>query len=159
VSFFGKKRMNISFFRSSLMAGVVATSGLAGWVQAVEETPYTLAGGQYVTTAAAHALWQQNVMFVDTRVKTEFVEKRIARSVSITYRETHPRVSTVSEEDRFDVAALPADKATPIVFYCNGSPCWRGYKAAQKAIELGYTGVHWYRDGLPAWVSAGHPVE
>jgi hypothetical protein len=80
--------MNISFFRSSLMAGVVATSGLAGWVQAVEETPYTLAGGQYVTTAAAHALWQQNVMFVDTRVKTEFVEKRIARSVSITYRET-----------------------------------------------------------------------
>jgi len=46
-----------------------------------------------------------------------------------------------------------------MVFYCNGSPCWKGYKGAVEAIKVGYQKVNWYRDGIPAWKAAGHPVE
>jgi rhodanese-related sulfurtransferase len=46
-----------------------------------------------------------------------------------------------------------------MVFYCNGSPCWRGYKGADAAIKAGYKKVSWFRDGLPAWESKGFPTE
>ena len=57
------------------------------------------------------------------------------------------------------LSKLPAEKATELVFYCNGSPCWKGYKGAIRAIETGYTHVHWYRDGMLGWGQALYPVE
>ena len=49
---------------------------------------------------------------------------------------------------------LPADKATPLVFYCGGLKCRLSHKSAKKAIELGYTKVKVFADGYPAWVAA-----
>ncbi|MGD8668375.1 MAG: rhodanese-like domain-containing protein [Desulfobacterales bacterium] len=49
---------------------------------------------------------------------------------------------------------LPAEKSTPLVFYCGGLKCRLSHKSAQKAIELGYTKVKVFAEGYPAWVAA-----
>lgn len=49
---------------------------------------------------------------------------------------------------------LPADKSTPLVFYCGGLKCRLSHKSAKKAIDLGYTHVNVFAEGYPAWVAA-----
>ena len=49
---------------------------------------------------------------------------------------------------------LPADKSTPLVFYCGGLKCRLSHKSAKKAIDLGYTKVSVFADGYPSWVAA-----
>lgn len=55
-------------------------------------------------------------------------------------------------------AGLPKDKNRPLVFYCLGIKCVASWRAAEKAVALGYQNVYAYRDGLPAWVEAGYPT-
>ena len=49
---------------------------------------------------------------------------------------------------------LPADKATPLYFYCGGLKCKLSPSSAQKAIALGYTKVFIVPEGYPAWKTA-----
>ena len=49
---------------------------------------------------------------------------------------------------------LPADKSTPLVFYCGGLKCRLSHKSAKKAIALGYTQVKVFAEGYPSWVAA-----
>ena len=55
-----------------------------------------------------------------------------------------------SEFDKH-VARLPADKATPLVYYCGGLECVLSDKSADKARKLGYTNVLTYPEGYPEW--------
>ena len=54
---------------------------------------------------------------------------------------------------------LPEDKNKALIFYCLGVKCVASWRAAEKAVELGYQNVYAYREGLPAWVKAGYPTE
>lgn len=54
---------------------------------------------------------------------------------------------------------LPDDKTSPLVFYCLGMKCVASWRAAEKAVDLGYQNVYAFRAGLPAWVEAGYPTE
>ena len=49
---------------------------------------------------------------------------------------------------------LPADKATPLIFYCGGYKCTLSPNSANKAKALGYTNVKTYTAGFPAWKKA-----
>ena len=49
------------------------------------------------------------------------------------------------------VDKLPADKATPLIFYCGGLECVLSDKSAAKAQKLGYTNVMTYPEGYPEW--------
>jgi rhodanese-related sulfurtransferase len=49
---------------------------------------------------------------------------------------------------------LPADKSTKIVVYGLTGP--KGYAAAQKLFELGYTNIIHFNGGMQAWTEAGH---
>lgn len=51
---------------------------------------------------------------------------------------------------------LPEDKDRLIIFYCGGMTCHLSANSAEKAIELGYTNVKVYQEGLPAWEAAGN---
>ncbi len=53
---------------------------------------------------------------------------------------------------------LPADKNRELVFYCLGVKCTASWRAAEKAVKLGYANVYAFRAGLPAWVEAGYPT-
>jgi rhodanese-related sulfurtransferase len=54
---------------------------------------------------------------------------------------------------------LPSDKSRKIVFYCLGEQCTASWRAAEKAVSLGYRDIYTFRAGLPAWVAAGYPTE
>lgn len=47
---------------------------------------------------------------------------------------------------------LPADKASPLYFYCEGLSCKLSSDSASKAVKLGYTQVKVVPEGYPGWV-------
>jgi rhodanese-related sulfurtransferase len=51
---------------------------------------------------------------------------------------------------------LPADKATLLIFYCDGPECILSHNSAFKAEKLGYTNVKVYADGFPDWIKDGN---
>ena len=52
---------------------------------------------------------------------------------------------------------LPADKKTPLLFYCGGFKCPLSIKSAAKAVKLGYQNVRVFQGGYPAWKAAYGP--
>ena len=46
---------------------------------------------------------------------------------------------------------MPADKSTPLIFYCGGLECVLSDNSAAKARKLGYTKVLTYPEGYPEW--------
>lgn len=53
---------------------------------------------------------------------------------------------------------LPGDKNRTVVFYCLGIKCTASWRAADRAVKLGYNNVYAFREGLPAWIKAGYPT-
>jgi len=85
-----------------------------------------------------------NMVLVDSRPKrTKYDKGHIPTALSI------PDSSFAKMQDQ-----LPADKSTPLVFYCGGLKCRLSHKSAQKAIDLGYTDVKVFAEGYPVWVAA-----
>ena len=138
----------------ALVLGAAATTGFAA------ETPMSLEGGTMVTADQAKKLVDAGAPIIDARVANEYAEAHIKGAKSVPYKERSGKVANFDpKDDRFDVAKLPADKAAPVIFYCNGATCWKGYKAAKTAVGAGYTKVQWLRGGIPEWKAKGYPVE
>lgn len=76
-----------------------------------------------------------------------------------TFESGHVPGATWVHYDSVSTAILPADQASPIVFYCGGPSCGSAPTAAETAIELGYTNVSVMRAGISGWREAGQPVE
>mgnify|MGYP001590442374 CR=1 FL=1 len=123
-------------------------------------TPPDLPGVTVVTAAQARDLMAKGVLIVDARVANEYVEQRIKGAINIPYKEKSAKTPDFDPKlDRFDLAKLPQDKNTPVIFYCNAGECWKSYKASKTALKAGYTKVHWLRGGIPEWKNNGLPVE
>lgn len=60
-------------------------------------------------------------------------------------------------DSQFDkqVAKLPSDKSTLLVFYCGGLECMLSHNSAAKAEKLGYTNIKVYAAGMPDWKARG----
>ena len=70
-----------------------------------------------------------------------------------------PGALLLSNYRKFDTAKeLPADKATPLVFYCANPKCMASHEAADKASGAGYTDVSVMVDGIMGWRDAGQPT-
>jgi len=59
-----------------------------------------------------------------------------------------------SEFDKLASSKLPADKAAPLYFYCEGVTCKLSSSSAEKAVKLGYSNVKVVPEGYPAWAKA-----
>jgi len=124
------------------------------------ETPASLAGAKVIQADEAKKLLDAGVPFYDTRVAAEYAEKTIKGAKSLVYREKSAKSADFdASQDQIDLSKLPADKAAPVVFFCNAGTCWRSYKAAAVAIKSGHTQVHWFRGGMPEWTSKGLPTQ
>lgn len=55
-------------------------------------------------------------------------------------------------------ALLPADKSTPLIFYCGGITCGLSPASAATAQKMGYTDIRVMLKGLPGWKKAGQMV-
>ncbi len=87
------------------------------------------------------------MLIIDSRPKARMYDKgHIPGAVSI-------------PDSSFDAMAskLPADKATPLYFYCGGLSCKLSSNSAEKAVKLGYSNVKVVPDGYPAWEKAYGP--
>lgn len=85
-------------------------------------------------------------LLIDARNPEEFREAHIPGAINIPQKEL----------DHF-AGLLPADKGAVLVFYCNGVKCGKSKKSAKKAIELGYTNVQVFAEGMPVWEETGYP--
>lgn len=54
---------------------------------------------------------------------------------------------------------LPADKESPLVFYCSNVMCTKAPRAARRATAMGYQRVHVMPGGIKGWLDAGLPTE
>lgn len=148
------KRNALKFFSVAALTYALVSPTLAA------ETPTTLAGVKVVSAAEVKKLLDSGVLVIDTRVATEYAEKTIKGAKSVPYKEKSAKdVGFDAAQDQFDLSKLPADKAAPLVFFCNAGECWKSYKASVVATKAGYTKINWFRGGLPEWVKAALPTQ
>jgi rhodanese-related sulfurtransferase len=84
---------------------------------------------------------------VDVRSAAEFAIAHIPGSINLYEKE----VERVSQ--------LFPDKATALVFYCNGPYCGKSKRLSEQLVKLGYTKVRRYQLGLPVWRALGNSVQ
>lgn len=113
------------------------------------ESPATVAGATTIDTGQALALFDQEVAFVDVRKDSDWDAGRIPGAIHLDVKKALSEESLASE----------VKKDEPVVFYCNGHNCLRSSHAATNAVKWGWKKVSYYRDGFPAWKTAGNPVE
>ncbi len=141
------------------ISALALTLGLSVGASA-QDTPTSLKGATVVGAADVKAMLGKGVPVIDTRVAAEYAEKTILGAKSVPYKEKSAKdVGFDAAQDAFDLSKLPADKAAPVVFFCNAGSCWKSYKASVAAIKAGYGKVQWFRGGLPEWVAAGLPTQ
>ena len=122
-------------------------------------TPRSLTGAKVVTAEQAKTLAAQGAIIVDTRSASEYKTGRIKGAINLPYKENSEKaVDFDGTLDKLDLSALPADKATPIIFACNGAECWKSYKGAKLAINAQHAKVYWFRGGFPEWKARGYPI-
>lgn len=142
-----------------LFSALALSIGLAAPVFA-SETPATLKGTTLVSAADVNKMLSSGVPVIDTRVAAEYAEKTIKGAKSVPYKEKSAKDTNFdAAQDQFDLTKLPADKAAPIVFFCNAGECWKSYKASVAAMKAGYTKINWFRGGMPEWLKAGLPTQ
>jgi rhodanese-related sulfurtransferase len=140
-------------------AALVLGVGLALPAMAAD-TPSSLAGVKTVTAEEVKKMLDTGVPVIDTRVAAEYAEKTIKGAKSVPYKEKSAKAADFdAAEDKFDLAKLPADKAAPVVMFCNAGSCWKSYKAAAVASKAGWSKVYWFRGGMPEWSEKGLPTQ
>ncbi len=146
-----------SLFRG-LCAAALATFAF-GAAQAAE-TPPALAGAKLVGAEEVKKMLDAGVPVIDTRIAAEYAEKTIKGAISVPYKEKSAKEPGFdASQDQFDLSKLPANKAAPLVMFCNSGECWKSYKASVAAIKAGYSKVHWFRGGFPEWNAKGLPTQ
>lgn len=124
------------------------------------ETPASLPGVKTVSAEEVKKLLDGGVPVIDTRVAAEYAEKSIKGAKSVPYKEKSAKAPDFdASQDQFDLGKLPADKAAPMVLFCNAGECWKSYKAAVVASKAGYTKINWFRGGMPEWTAKGLPTQ
>jgi rhodanese-related sulfurtransferase len=152
--FFMNKRHCLKFTLACSFAVLAMTGARAA------ETPQALAGAKLVRAEEVKKMLDSGVPVVDTRVAAEYAEKTIKGAINVTYKEKSAKEPGFdASQDQFDLAKLPANKAAPVVFFCNAGECWKSYKASTAAIKAGYTKVQWFRGGFPEWSAKGLPTQ
>ncbi|MBT3235737.1 MAG: rhodanese [Bdellovibrionales bacterium] len=132
------------------------------------QTPKSLAGAELVDALAVKELAVGGALIVDPRTKMEYSEEHIrfthqGKVFEAIYLRFKDR-STNSVD--FDLAkdkiklftiekATAGDKSKAMIFYCNGSSCWKSYKVVRHLKAAGYKKLYWFRGGLPAWKAKG----
>ena len=124
-------------------------------------TPRALPGATLIDAAGvAQLVKQKDTYLIDTRNKDEFKAGHLPGAKLVPYVEKSAKDPDFdAKADQFDLGQLPANKASTLVFSCNGPECWKSFKASDVAAKAGYTRVRWFRGGFPEWRDAGMPVD
>lgn len=147
------------FHRLQLVVLLVLGCAISGPARA-DDTPATLKGAALVGAQDVVKLQSAGAILIDSRIASEYSEGHIKGAINVPYREKSAKDKSFdASQDEWSLDKLPADKGASIVIYCNGPECWKSYKSSVAAIKAGYSNIHWFRDGFPAWKAAGLAVE
>lgn len=116
---------------------------------AAASSPETVSGTTIVDAAAAKALFDQGVPFVDVRKDSDWDAGRIPGA-------EHLELKKVFSEEKL---AEIAGKDQEVVIYCNGPKCMRSSEACAKAVSWGFKKVYYFRGGFPEWAATDYPTE
>ena len=120
----------------------VFAEGFPGWV----------AGGNLPAVSVAYIK-----KLIDEKAPMTLIDARPkARKYDLGYIPTAINIPD-SQFDSLAPKMLPADKAAPLYFYCDGLACVLSNDSALKAVKLGYTNVKVVPEGYLAWVKAYGP--
>ena len=118
----------------------------------VRTTAQVPAGVATVTTPQLVAMLQQSrtpaPLVIDTRARSAYESGYIPGAVSISLPDLEKRGGSL----------LPKDRATPLVFYCDGPASSQSVQAAALARQFGFTDVGVYLAGEPGWEKDGQPL-
>ena len=117
---------------------------------AAQEAPLQIDGAQTVSAADVVALASQEpgLVILDNRHPGDFKAGAIEGAKRL--------IDT--EVDAETLAALVPTKSTPVLCYCNGRKCGRAARAVARAVQLGYSRVYYYAEGMAEWRQLGLPV-
>ena len=130
--------------------------------------PATLAGARVLSTAEAHALWQDHAaVFIDVLPQPP----RPSGLPAGTLWHRPPRLdipgslwlpdigygALAAPMQAYFAANLRPLRDRRLVFYCLAG-CWHSWNAAKRALALGCPRVAWYPGGTDAWQAAGLPL-
>ena len=132
-------------FLASLVILAVFLASQAG----AQESPLRIEGATTVDAAAAKALFDGGVPFVDVRTKDLWEAGHVPGAVFLDL------FNAFDEDSLLKVAAKDQD----VVIYCDGPGCKRSSKASAKAVSWGFGKVYYFRGGFPAWRAAGFPSD
>jgi rhodanese-related sulfurtransferase len=112
------------------------------------ESPVTVQGAVTVDAAVAKALFDRHVPFIDVRTLARWNLGHI------------PKATLLDLETDFTLENLlaRAGRTEEVVIYCEGPKCLRSSEASQQAVKRGFQRVYYFRDGFPAWRTAGQPI-
>ena len=88
------------------------------------------------------------LVLLDSRITADRKEGYIEGSTSL------PDIDTSCDS----LEILAPEHNTPVMFYCNGIKCGRGAKAAQTALDCGYTDVYLFSRGMEEWQEKQYPL-
>ncbi len=107
-------------------------------------SPDWKAKGAQVSVSAAHIK-----KLIDEKAPYVLIDARPKRVADKGMIPTALNISDTEFDKQVD--KLPADKATPLIYYCGGLECVLSDNSAEKARKLGYTNVLTYPPGYPEW--------
>jgi rhodanese-related sulfurtransferase len=131
-------------------------------------TPTSFPGVSVVDAVQVKALAETGAIIIDPRTKMEYSEEHIkftheGKVIEAIYMRFKDRSENKVD---FDLSkdtikksvvqqATAGDKSKKLIFYCNGTSCWKSYKAIKHLKEDGYSSLYWFRGGIPAWKAKG----
>jgi rhodanese-related sulfurtransferase len=117
----------------------------------VEQRGGTLLLEDFITLDQTRILWETGVaQFIDARHLDEYAAGHIPRSVLVDPADI--RAGRMPEGLMF----LDFDAIT--VIYCGGGDCDSSENAKRDLQQMGFSQLHIFKDGFPAWEGAGLPV-
>jgi len=142
--------------------GLLCTNAYAGKPNTPEPSVSKMLGAHFISVKDAKKAQENGALLVDTRKTKEVLEETIVGSKTALYKEkggNKNRIPKFEPKGKLNMKNIPADKNALIITFCNGSHCWRSYKAAVTLTKAGYKNIKWMRNGLPAWKEAGYPTK
>jgi rhodanese-related sulfurtransferase len=121
----------------------VKTATLISFKGPIKIAPEKLVKYEDVAQLVALGPEKGKYILVDSRPPLRVQEGTIPTSVNLPF--------TTAGFDKLAAEKLPADKATRVIFFCQGVTCMLSPNSLKRAEAMGYTNVRVYREGWPEW--------
>jgi len=102
-----------------------------------------------ITLDQAYKLYNDNVLIIDARDESDFLEGHITNSVNIPFDDLD------NHKQKLELIS----KENPLVVYCAGTGCDLSILLGNLLFEQGYKQVYVFFGGWIEWSDAGYPVE